>query len=413
MVDRDLLGDLPAYDYLQKYATLLRKHDITTLTALDRLLRDPNAAPELRVAACWVCIGLSHWRGRRYAGVDRRRIVPALMQAFHAREEEVREAAIRALGLLRAERAYEMLLKLVVDKAWGANLRASALNVCSQLHDARALPHMRTIIFDEADDIHVRSEALEWSAPLPIDDYIALLRNTSADLRFWAAFRLLAGMTYEADIAPVLDALDQVAAFDQAVPDGFGWHVGREALRALDILRYAPYHQRDDEARDEPYAHGWYTGTWLISPRLEYSDFLRQHRVWQDHGHYQTSPAAPPDLQIAPDWLRTQLIAAWDGIVFDLPVRAQQTYTLEWHVQIADRSLIGGLHRDGYGVVLTGSDPAMLAFTAWYAGLFESPPMRLYAWADDGVLLTPGMTRDDVARAIVTMEAATRQPPMT
>lgn len=406
MTEQNILSALPAYDWLQKYAALLREHDITSLPTLARTLRDPSVAPELRLAACWVCIGLARWRGRRYVGIDRRRIVPALQQAFHAREQEVREAAIRALGLLRAQGAYRMLLALAVDKAEHADLRASALNACSQLHDERTLPYLRAIIFDETDDILVRSESLEWSAALPIRDYIALLSNTSADLRFWSAFRL-AGMTYEADISPVLDALDQVAAFDQAVPVGFGWHVDREALRALDILRYAPYHPRDDEAHDEPYAHWWYTGTWVISPRLEYSDFLRQHRIWQDHGYYETTPLPAVDLRIEPDWLRAQLMAAWSPIQFDLPIRAKQTYTLEWCVQIDGRNLIGGLHHDGYGVVLTGADQAMRTFVAWYAGLFESPSMRLYEWADYGVSLTPGMTPDDIARAIEAMKDAT------
>jgi hypothetical protein len=370
MPDDDLIALIESDDAWRQsdWAQTLRQYGITTPTALFAVLRDPSAGDDLRGAAC----GMISAAGQR---VDARRAAPALIAALNATSESLHVGAIFALSAINSRRAYNRILQLVTDKTQSAHVRASAINMHPLFHEERALPALRAIMFDVTDAVLVRAMAVEWSAPLPVEDYIALLANPVPDMRFWAAFRL-ASIRFDADLLPALEAVDRIAAFDHTLPGDWGWHVDREALAALEIIRYAAY--RGGNPDDGPRMY-------LISPADEYDRFLKSQR----------DPSAEPreiTLNVAPEWLRAALEQAWPGIRFEVARSAPQTYVLEWEITTAGRVLIGGLHRNRYAVVLMGYSEDVHLFALWYRDLLPDERLVLYPWADEGADLEPGVT---------------------
>ncbi|MBL8146815.1 MAG: HEAT repeat domain-containing protein [Anaerolineae bacterium] len=383
---QDIAEALSIHSYLEEEAERLRRHGIQTYSALYAALRDEHAGPDLRKAACWVLIAL-----RKH--VDRRRAVPPLLAALKSGPQPLRLDAIHALGILGSRRAVQPLLALVTDRQADEELRATALNCCYLLHEEDVLPHLRPIIFDEREALRVRAEALEWFFPLPIADYIDLLSNPASDLRFWAAFRLADKWS---NIAEAFDALDRIAAFDHNLPQLWFWHVDREALMALEQIRLLPYRKFDDDGC--PFSHS----TALISPRLEYYDFTVWLRLQKQQGLPIQEPPLPDSARVSPEWLRRELERRWEGISFEPPRPAPNTYLLEWVIALDGATLLGGLHRDGYGLVLSshGPDEAMYAFALWYRSISEVDPLYYYNWADPGIILERGMTVEAVQAAV-------------
>ncbi|NJK27620.1 MAG: hypothetical protein HC925_02390 [Coleofasciculaceae cyanobacterium SM2_3_26] len=67
-------------------------------------------------------------------------------------------------------------------------------------------------------------------------------------------------------------------------------------------------------------------------------------------------------------------------------------------------TLMGALHRDGYAIVLTGADPAVFAFAAWYRDIARQSALYLYAWADVGYRLEKGVSVGEIAHAATRRE---------
>ncbi|MBL8156557.1 MAG: HEAT repeat domain-containing protein [Anaerolineae bacterium] len=385
---QDIAEVLPTHSYLEEYAEPLRQRGIQTYSDLYTLLRDEQADPDLRKAACWVVITLDKQ-------VDRRRAVPPLLAALQSEDKALHRHAIYALSRLDSRRALQPLLALTTDRQADEDLRATALNSFWRLHDEAMLPELRRIIFDETDSLQVRAQALQWSFALPIADYIDLLSNPSSDIRFWAAYRL--GEDFQwCDISVAFEALDRTAAFDHNLPQVWGWHVEREAFFALDHIRFMPYSKFDDEGNYFSHSAA------LISPCVEYWSLTDVFQGQKQQGRPIQEPPLPDSAQVSPEWLRHELERRWEAISFEPPRPAPNTYLLEWVIPLDDGTLMGGLHRDGYGIVLSsnGPDEALYAFAVWYRGISEADPLYYYDWADPGVRLEAGMTVEALRAAV-------------
>ena len=222
-------------------------------------------------------------------------------------------------------------------------------------------------------------------------NYIRWLADEAADIRFWAAFSLNVDYLDGADRLTILALLDRLVAFDTAIPIHFGWHVGREALNALEKLYYQPF-QRSPRKIIDANGKDYYEmyEMWLISPTIEYFQFSLYRKVLEPR------EIPPFTLKIDPDWLAAKLRERWPDILLNVREPRPQAYLLDWQMTIDDRVLIGGLHRDGYGIVITGY--AINLFAAWYRGIIDpAEPLYLYEWAGDaGFPLTPGITPDAI-----------------
>ena len=66
----------------------------------------------------------------------------------------------------------------------------------------------------------------------------------------------------------------------------------------------------------------------------------------------------------------------------------KQAYLLSWLVETEGETILGGLHRDGYALVLTGEYEAILRVARWYRGIIPSETLLyLYEWAGPAELL--------------------------
>jgi hypothetical protein len=185
-----------------------------------------------------------------------------------------------------------------------------------------------------------------------------------------------------------------LTAFDTQLPRYFGWQVGREALQALEMIDYHAHDVYQDDAWKRGYLY-------LISPALEYWDYLRAYRKWQQGGGYIDTAPPAVTMHLDPEWLQEQLSAHWEGIEFGVRPPTQ-TYLLDWKLSIEGVLVLGGLHRDGCGLVLsTGRDAAVATFAAWYRGLFApEQALYLYRWADPGLPLIVGMTAAEIGEGM-------------
>ena len=140
------------------------------------------------------------------------------------------------------------------------------------------------------------------------------------------------------------------------------------------------------------------TQTYLISPLLEYADF--QRASWQREGEERRWQPLQQSttLRLDPAWLSDQLKQQWQGIRFNVIEPQPQSLILNWEIDMPNGLLLGGLHRDGYGIMLTNrSYDDILDFAVWYRSIISPEhPLRLYEWADSGRELRPGMTVDEL-----------------
>ncbi|HLU11811.1 MAG TPA: HEAT repeat domain-containing protein, partial [Oceanobacillus sp.] len=280
------------------------------------------------------------------------------------------------------------------DKTAGQSDRIAAILALEAIRDDRAVPVLMSIIQDQDDSPIIRGEAEErlsfFHAPEAVSLYITALQDKSADVRFWAAYGLRCTAD-ERDISAALHLLDHVVAFDEESPQGW-WHVGREAMSALGCLWYP------QETTDKAGRHYVVTQTYLISPLLEYADF--QRASWQREGEERRWQPLQQSttLRLDPAWLSDQLKQQWQGIRFNVIEPQPQSLILNWEIDMPNGLLLGGLHRDGYGIMLTNrSYDDVLDFAVWYRSIISPEhPLRLYEWADSGRELRPGMTVDEL-----------------
>jgi hypothetical protein len=215
-------------------------------------------------------------------------------------------------------------------------------------------------MLDQKDDRKVREDAIEHTAWFHeeslVTDYIALLSDPEPDMRFWAAYGLGVMRT---DISSALMELDRVAAFDHIAPDGW-WHIDREALDPLENIYWQRLGLRKDgDSRERIY---------VISSAPEYTTLQ-----WRfNQGPYgEHKKLMPPSLKVDHQWLAEKLAEEWPNIRLNVREPRPQTYLVDWLIEIEHEALIGGLHRDQYAVVITGSQKAVRVFAAWYRSIIE------------------------------------------
>jgi hypothetical protein len=248
------------------------------------------------------------------------------------------------------------LIRVAFDKQAATERRIFAIIDLSYPDDAELAHRFLSILADPTEPPEIRGEVCDkfsdqWDAravPVLHD----ALRDESLEVRFWAAYAVYTAyfhIPYRAKevLLPVLDGL---VASDEVLSDW--WQLGREALPALESIHYAKITQKNRfDATIQ---------TVLLSPKAEYWTFSHQ-------------PDAAPlttDLSIDSDWLAQQLKRRWLNLKLHVRRPRVQSYLLDWQIGTGKHKLIGALHRDGFGIVLTGLDQRLITrFAAWYRTL--------------------------------------------
>ena len=201
------------------------------------IVQDETADPELRVAVCWL---LGQWGNKRAAY--------ALLRAFGSAQDQLRQQAAHALGVLGSKAAVRPLLH-ALQAEHSAERRADAAYALGHLGDARAVEPLLRVLKDRQEAARVRGQAAESLAYLPdrtpavraaLTDALA---DTQVEVRFWAAFAL--GQIADSDDHAAIQALERLAATDTATLPGW-WTVRQEATAALEHIK-----QMADGARDQ------------------------------------------------------------------------------------------------------------------------------------------------------------------
>jgi hypothetical protein len=267
---------------------------------------------------------------------------------------ERRILAVIDLGYPRDRELAHRFLDILADKTEPPALRGEVCDKMSDSWDTRAVPVLAQALQDE-----------------------------SVEVRFWAAFAVYTARYHIPDSAryPLIPLLDKLVASD-AVYEGW-WHEGREALAPMEMIYFrkiAPPHR---------YSHR----LWLISPMPEYMTLERLK--WQGKPPPEHSP-----LNIDANRLKYHLRQRFYDVKFDVRHPRLTCYQLNWQIGSGKKLLLGALHRDGYGVVLTGRDMERIArFTLWYRSLISAKiPLYLYAWADVGLELRHGMKLAEITQ---------------
>jgi hypothetical protein len=399
MKDESLLDDLKAVNFREDKLEILKKNSISTYSQLLSLLGDQTTEPELRIEFCRALSFL-------FRMVDKRRVATPLIVALSSDVLDVRLAAAAVILEFGLKRAIPTLSELAIDKHQPQKMRFSVMAALRFTYDARACAVLWKIAVDETENIEIRRQAL-WETTdceddVSLQNYIELLDHQSSDLRYGAAQRL-GLMRYRRDISPALYALDRVAAFDRALPEYGGWHVGRAALAPLEAI-YLRFLIPDPE--EPPYIL-------TISPAAEFDRFVDQYRHWND-GVYTTDSSPEVTFQVDRDWLAAQLRERWPMIELDMRQPKPQTYLLDFRLVLNGHLLIGGLHRDGYALVLTGyftsELEAMCEFVVWYRQLIAAEqPLILYNWPWHTVALDNNLTARELLIRMFALKSSTSE----
>jgi hypothetical protein len=293
MHDESLLQDLREVHASEAQINMLRQADVVTYSRLFALLGDTAVHPEYRAVLCRTLQLVAQC-------VDKRRAVGPLLDALRSDETELHCAAAYACGTMGLKRAIPRLGELASDKNQPFQTRICALQALGSMADPRAISALWSIVDDAAEPPELRSSALEQTASCVEDNsiarYIRLLGDTSPDLRFWSAY-CLSQACHTADISPALPDLDRVVASDHALPDCWGWHVDREALRPFEFIYFRAL-SGDSEACP--------ANTWIVSPAAEFETFVERHRRWSNTWEYATDLLPPVAFRIDPAWLMAQ-----------------------------------------------------------------------------------------------------------
>lgn len=400
MQDERMLEDLKAVIQNGWHGpVILEAGGVTRYSQLYVLLNDEKADEKSRSDACYALFHL-------HKKVDKRKAVPALLKALGS-ATEIRNMALRALGKMGTARATEAVFKVATDQRQESHTRVMAWNNLwggNAKLTSTQIEGLVALMLDPNEDALVRGQAIECSTcyqiPNSVELYTQLLEDPSADVRFGAAYGLSQSRK---DITEALSALDKVVAYDQGVPSSGSWHVNREALLPFETIYYGMVDPalceigEDCGCASHPY-------TVLISPAPEYITFEWRYSEWQPSGIYIRKPTPEIKLRIDPQWLAKQIWMWWSKTKFNVRQPRPEAYLLDWHWQGDGQHLIGGLHRDGYGVVLSSNDYEIVqTFAAWYRGLFPAEQhLYLYEWAGLHVELKVGMDEQAIEAALAT-----------
>jgi hypothetical protein len=404
----------------------LKQADIRSYHDLYNLIRDENADPDLRRIDCSVLGSVgSRWRKssvdrrralspllvalkspdsglRSYAALaagrlGNKRVVPVLLDIVLHDTSGVRSDAIQALGSLGDKRAIPALMTIAQDKNAEQSERIYAVISLTEIDDQSVIPGLRAIMFDQTDDLEIRSVAAENLSQMLlvgedlIPDYIALLNDKAVEMRFWAAFGLIT-KSGRMDIYDALPTIDRIVAYDTEVLPGW-WPVCREAVPALENIWYQRY--TVCTSKEDCCCCG--AGTYLISPLLEYWDCLLKSRT--NEPPYSQPFEQYTDLKIDPGWLANQITAHWPDA--QINIRQSDALILDWLIEMKHGKLLGGLHRDEFCIFLTGDEDDVATFALWYRQIIAPQfTLRLYEWADPGREIRIEMTPAELVAAL-------------
>lgn len=424
MTERDFVADLEAtrQDFYKNaqlpqakraFGRDIRKihaAGITTYAAAYQFLMDASNDPKLRHILLFTLFriwGYGYMWQKRTEYLDRLEIMPALVVSLKDRHPDIRYQArqlveyleLRAcaphlLHMIATDKsrynrifamttltrwqdpdAWAMILAIVADRSKSDFFRTHAIFCLWQYPiDAVIQNLLEKIMIDLAESVEVREEAAEALADMgrteTVDAYLALLSEPAANLRLWGVFGLGA-ISSKADISSAIPRIDHLASTDNAVPPRW-WSVASMAMRALELFWYQ---RLAPETTDESY---------LVSPLLEYNDFQEASWVYSGGDDAEFVPIQQTTtLSINPATLAKQIVERWPDAKINVRHPQPEALLLDWLIDGEKMPLMGGLHRNGYWVTLTGERSAGAEFAAWLRTIVPSDyPLRLY-YCDD------------------------------
>jgi HEAT repeat protein len=161
-----------------------------------------------------------------------RESVPNLINTLSDNDPVLRSAA-RALSRIGDERAIEPLIRLLADREY--EVRKSAIYALGWIGDERAIGPLVNVMKDQNESPTVRGVAAEAFANIGdksgVEPLIDALEDSSAEVRFWAAFAL--GQLGDPRALPKLERL---VATDKEIVLGW-WSVSKEAAEAIEAIK--------------------------------------------------------------------------------------------------------------------------------------------------------------------------------
>jgi HEAT repeat protein len=200
----------------------LRNRGVASWPDLVAVLNDRSAGDD-RHRACWLL-------GRMG---DERALGP-LAVALRDCDPRVRGEAARSLGALDSPQAVPSLIAALQTDT-DAGTRMAAAYALGLIGDARAIDPLLAKLADTSEDPRVRGFVAEaftcHQERRAVPHLIAVLSDSSAEVRFWAAFAL--GQLGD---PAALSALERLAQTDNATLPGWG-SVMDEAAAAIERIR--------------------------------------------------------------------------------------------------------------------------------------------------------------------------------
>lgn len=319
---------------------------------------------------------------------DKRRVAARILLAsLKSHNPKLRDAAIYKAALGKITQPYiHTVGHLALDKKQPESIRIWSIQLLGGTRDRRAFRYLRHIAGDSEDNICRRGDALEQMINFindrSIHEYTRFLSDESSDMRFWAAFCL---GSQQVDPTPALAKLDWLIAYDHTLPECFGWHIDREALLAYERIYFQ---QIFGMSRQEDGYYEHIPSPQLISSAPEYSTFSREYRTYLSSGVYESKSVPSVTLNVDGDWLIEQLVVQWPNIELNIRKPRPSGYKCDFKIVRGEERIIGGLHRDGYALILTGDFDFTKDFATWYRSVIDPVhPLYIYEWADQGKLL--------------------------
>jgi HEAT repeat protein len=201
----------------------------TSWHGLVEILQDTQQSRELRDTVAWLLPRLGGWRA----------VPPLLSVATNANDDsELRQECVRQCRFLNHKRAVPALVALLRTDPDPKVREAAAYGLGSALKGREQVTEaLLQTLRDRAEDPAVRAQAAEalgdlwdWVGRRPppfVDDLLAVLEESSAEIRFWAAFALS-----KLGDERVMPALERLAGSDDRIVPRW-WSVKHEALMGI------------------------------------------------------------------------------------------------------------------------------------------------------------------------------------
>lgn len=341
-----------------------------------------------------------HWQVREWAlqlviCLDLTETAPMLEKLMLTdRSERVRYYARRILTTMGNEKAIELSIEFasqaLAHRSDQYRNHESAIITLAEFADRpQVLQILLDTMLDTTEGSDIRGFTARWLAhmatPSAIPVYVRLLADSDVEVRFSAA-QGLASMGISIDVSEGLAEIDRVVARDNEVNLG-QWSVASAALPALERCWYRKL--------VEPDAKMWEKRLVLISPQLEYRDYqVAGERVDSTTGlgDYVLVEQSTT-LAIDPAILTAQLLEKWPNAKINVRHPQPESLILDWLIEGGEEPVMGGLHRNGYWLFLTGLEAEVQEVAVWLRGIIPNEHLlRLYSlghWADFGVEITP------------------------